>query len=148
MENLDLLVKAVNRANKTANELYPVLFNIFAKLVGCKLDKVDRTFLKQVEKLLPKFPCTPREHIFRHTSDYSLAFTVKVCEIGENACEYFETTVYIGEMRNGELIKLTDPYIRKTDYSVEEITRLRAEAKAAKDAYEEAKSKLYPFKEY
>jgi hypothetical protein len=51
-------------------------------------------------------------------------------------------------MRNGELIKLTDPYIRKTDYSVEEITRLRAEAKAAKDAYEEAKSKLYPFKEY
>ena len=104
--------------------------------------------------MLPKweFPSVhpePRVSVFRRSGDYTVCFEVKVCVPVEDGhtCVYESYFVYVADLCNGNCGKIMDREQRRVDYTVEEIIRLRAKAKAAKAAYESAKSALYPFGE-
>lgn len=142
-DELSAKVEAVNLANKTANEIYPVLADIFRPLIGQNITKNDGTLLARVVKLLPEFINTHNVTVYGKTSKhgYSLSFTVKTCiNYGDHTCTYHEVGVYIGNMSNGVLTGMMDVDIRKTDYTVEEVKRLREAARKAQDAYHEARS--------
>ena len=144
-------VRAVNRAHKAANELRVKLVPIFEPLVGNVIFKADDELLAKYEKLLPVLPNTPELMFYRHKSRYSLAWVAKVCESieGESGCLYHEATVYIGELLNGNLVKISDVgMIYRDDYKAEEINELQVRVKKAKDDYEKLAKALYPFGDY
>lgn len=141
-------VNAVNKANAYGMELHTQLTAIFAPFVGTKIEKVDGTLLAKVKNLLPPFPSTPALHVYRQTSNYSLVYVVKTCElIPPHGCIYADTSVYIGEMDVSTLVKLSDKPVFRTDYTVEEVQANRAAYEAAKKLASEAESKLFPFGE-
>lgn len=71
---LEAKVKSVNQAHKYANELRPILTELFRPLVGEKVEKADGQLLEKVKKLLPAFPCTPQLNVYKLASSYSLAW--------------------------------------------------------------------------
>lgn len=143
-------VKAVNKAHGYANKLCADLQATFAPLVGQKIEKADGGLLAKVAKLLPEFPHSPSLHVYRYISNYSLAWSVKTCEhIADTCgCLYYDVTVYVGDMRDGVLVKLSDPCVFRTDYTVAEVDAKREAYRAAKSAAGAAQSALYPFGEY
>lgn len=149
VEILTAKVAAVNRANEYATRLYAALVEQFAPLVGQKILKADGTLLAKYAGLVPNLPCTPDLHVYRHSSDYSLAWTVKTCEfMPPNGCMYHEVTVYVGDLRGQTLEKMAiHPFAGRTDFSVEEITGKRAAYESAKRVADELRNDLYPFGE-
>jgi hypothetical protein len=149
VEKLTAKVAAVNRANEYAARLYAALVEKFAPLVGQKILKVDGTLLAKYEGLVPVLPCSPDLHVYRHSSDYSLAWTVKTCEfMPPHSCMYHEVTVYVGDLRGATLEKMTvHPFTGRTDFSVEEITGKRLAYESAKKVADELRNDLYPFGE-
>lgn len=149
-DRLAAKVKAVNRANGIAHELFPVLTAIFAPLVGKQIIKATGGLLAKYEKLLPEFPNTGYLRVYRHQSEYSLAWTVNTSEHDSiNTVLYHEVTFYVGELRGGVLERLSPhPFVGRTDYTEHEIQEKRARYEAAKKAADEARSDLYPFGEY
>jgi len=150
VEKLTAKVAAVNRANEYAAQLYTVLAERFAPLVGQKILKVDGSLLGKYAGLVPELPSKRDIHVYRHSSDYSLAWTVKTCEfMPPHSCMYHEVTVYVGDLRGQTLEKMTiHPFSGRTDYSVEEITGKRAAYESAKRVADELRGDLYPFGEY
>ncbi len=143
-------VAAVNAANAYANELRPLLVAALAPFMGCKVEKVDGGLLNKVVAALPFMPSTVSLSVYRHRSNYSLAWTVKTCELyGEHSCIYHETTVYVCDMENGVAKPLTGTVgTLRTDYTEAEIFELRKLASAAREAARNAESALFPFGEY
>lgn len=152
MRNQESILKArvtgVNRAHVYASQLSVTLSEIFRPLVEQKLFKVDGTLLEKYKKLLPEFPNTVSLHVYKHTSDYSLAWGVKTCEEVEGIAYYYEVIVYVGNMLNGVLVDISAPFKGRTDYTPEEITTKRETYCQAKKACDDAQSALYPFGEY
>jgi len=148
VEKLTAKVAAVNRANEYAARLYAALVEKFGPLVGQKILKADGTLLAKYAGLVPDLPCSPDLHVYRHSSDYSLAWTVKTWIGLSHSCMYHEVTVYVGDLRGATLDKMTvHPFTGRTDYSVEEITAKRLSAESAKRVADELRSDLYPFGE-
>jgi len=148
VEKLTAKVAAVNRANEYAARLYAALVEKFGPLVGQKILKADGTLLAKYAGLVPDLPCSPDLHVYRHSSDYSLAWTVKTWTLLPHSCMYHEVTVYVGDLRGATLDKMTvHPFTGRTDYSVEEITAKRLSAESAKRVADELRSDLYPFGE-
>ena len=143
-------VKAVNAAHACANEFRKILTDIFRPLVGVKLFKVDGSILAKYVPLLPEFPNRHDLMVYRHRSDYSLAWTVKTCEqvVGASHCLYYETTIYVGEVSGVTLKNVNDPCDMKTDYTAADIAAKRETYKVAKKVADDALSALYPFGEY
>lgn len=142
-------VTAVNRAHSYAHQLYAMLTPIFEPLVGEKVFKADGTLTAKCQKLMPELPHGIALHVYKHVSDYSLAWTVKTCESieGSSACLYYEVTVYVGEMRNGVLMKLSTPFKGRVDYTPKEIEGKREDLRQAEEALSNARSALWPFAE-
>ena len=153
-ERLAARVRAVNRANEFGRGLFVALTNIFEPLVGQKILKADGTLLEKFKKLLPPLPCTDGLHVYRHSSNYSLAWTVKTCEQIKDThnCVYHEVVVYVGDLRGQLLEKLVthqfDEKTYRTDYTADEVKAKRAAYDEAKRLADEARSALYPFGEY
>jgi hypothetical protein len=147
-ERLRAKVAAVNRAHKYAIEIQPELIAIFAPFVGQKVMKIGG-LMEKFKKLLPEFPNTVPLSVYRHVSDYSLAWTVKTCEsYGEHSCLYYEVTVYIGDLHHGVLTKVSNQsYEFRTDYTKQEIEEKRQQYQKAKRAADDARNNLYPFGE-
>lgn len=147
-------VAAVNAANKLAVELYPKLREVFEPFVGQKIEKADGTLLAKIAKLMPEFPCTPGLHVYKYGSDYSLAWCVKTCESSSGRtgdyqiANYHETMVYVGNIKNGVLVDFYKAPELRTDYTVEAVEAAREAYKKAKQAADDAQSKLHPFGEY
>ena len=150
LEKLTCKVGAINRANAYGKELYALLTPIFAPLVGKQILKVDGSLLAKYAALVPKFDYSHALHVYRHTSDYSLAWTVKTCEpLPPTSCMYHEAVVYIGDLSGQTLEKLSiHPFDLRSDYTVEEILLKRLDFEKAKKVLDEARSALYPFGEY
>ncbi len=154
-DKLAIRVRGVNRANDAGNKLYAQLAPIFKPLVGQKILKADGSFLKTVEKLIPKFDWDHKLNVVPNRRDYNLSWEVKTWE-GEpspipNHSDigfYHSTYVYIGSMSNGVLNNLADPPNFKTDYDAKTIAETRVAYKAAQEAADKLKSKLFPFDEY
>ena len=149
-DELTAKVAAVNAANKAANELFPVLANVFRPLVGQNITKNDHTLLARIIKLLPEFPALPGLSVYGKASEhkYNLHFTVKVCEKYGDGCTYYEVGVYIADLTNGVITRIYDAPSHITDHSVEKVLEKRKVAEAARKAYDEAKSDLSPFSEW
>jgi hypothetical protein len=143
-------VKARNNANAEANRLYEVLAAIFAPLVGQKILKVDGQLLAKYAGLLPEFPSTNTLHVYRHSSDYSLAWCAKTCEfIPPHGCCYEEAMVYVADLSGTSLAETLcgNPEYR-TDYTVEELVELRRIFKEKEKEFQTARSNLHPFGEH
>lgn len=143
-------VKAINTANKVANELHPQLLAVFSPLVGHKILKADGTLLAKIGALLPAMPDDYRKiRVHRDSKNYSLRWEVTV---NEHWCEttviYATANVYVGDLINGVLTMLSDARTYRTDYTVEEIQQKREAYKAAQKIADDAKSALAPFDEY
>jgi len=153
MTVLQTRVNGVNKANAFANQLSPRLVALFTSFVGQKIEKVDGPLLAKIQKLVDALNLPNGDiSVYRHQNNYSLAYTVKSCEVfpaqGYGHAYYFEQTIYIGDMKNGVLTALKQPEPLKTDYTVETIEAARETYKKAKAAADNAQSALYPFGEY
>tara|TARA_Y100000034_G_scaffold136029_1_gene210362 strand:- start:1741 stop:2220 length:480 start_codon:yes stop_codon:yes gene_type:complete len=147
--HLKARIIARNRAGKRGNEIYAELIEIFRPLVGTKILKVDGGFLQKVAKLLPEFPYSRGLQIYRHSSDYSLAWCSKACEQIEGAecCTYEEVTVYIGSLKGTTLESLQDAPDFREDFQAAHVEHLRKVYDDAKKAADDARSALFPFGE-
>lgn len=143
----------MNRCHKQANLWYPRLREIWEPLVGTKILKADgHTFLQKYANLMPALPTghgAKSAMVYRHTSEYNLAWCVKVCEqcIGTEHCLYYEVTIYIGGMSNGVLTDVIDNEDRRCDYTEGWLLDKRRVFAEAETALNEAKSALFPFGE-
>jgi hypothetical protein len=142
---LQAKVKAVNTANEYANQVYNTLSNLFSDFIGQKIVKLNRDILNKI--VLPIFPCTPDLHVFRRHAAYSLAWTVKTCELYEHSCVYHEVTVYVGQLNGQVLEKICEWTPLRTDYTEKEIIQKREAYKEAKEIADKMKDQLYPFGE-
>lgn len=153
MSELKAKIAAVNKANKLANKMYPILAKVFEPLVGQKVLKSDgRTLLSKVEKLLPELPDASNLHVYMHTSAYHLAWIVKGSEQieGKYGCVYHEVVVYIGLLQGSTAVlqEMCKPMsLLRTDYALEEVEANRLLARQAKEAYEQARNACFPFGE-
>jgi hypothetical protein len=140
-------VKAVNTANAKAGEVYDQLAAIFAPYVGCKIEKADGGLLAKVAKALPEFVGNGL-HVYKYASNFSLVWMVKTCEVCDGTACYHEAGVYVGEMRDGVLLKLCNRPELRSDYTVEEVVANREAYEAAKKIADDVQGKLHPFGEY
>ncbi len=151
--NYDVLatrVRGVNNANAYANELWPKLTAVFAPFVGHKIETAPGPLKAKIDKLVKELnlPNTVPLSVYRHVSNYSLAYTVKTCEACNNIAYYFEQTLYIGDMRDGVLLKLNELRPFKTNYNAAHVIQARETYQKAKRAADDAQAALYPFGEY
>lgn len=146
-ETLEADVKARNRANAYAHQLYKDLVEVFTPLVGQNILKKDGTLRKFVK--LPDFPNSQTDlMVYKDIGDYSLAFVVKTKEpCGEFSYLYREAVVYVGSLQDGVLVELSSPFTGRTDYTVQEIESKRQVYKAAKKIADDARDDLFPFGE-
>lgn len=150
---LEARVKAKNRANAKANELYKVLEPIFRPLVGQKVFRADGGVLKKVENLIDRFTGyieSQRIRIYRYTSEYSVVYNVNVWEnvVDRNHCIYEESSVYVGSVHNGVLVSISEPPALREDYKAEDVERAREEYQKAQKVADNLKMALFPFGEY
>lgn len=152
---LQAKIVARNRAGEVANELYPQFLAIFKPLAGQKVCKVNGEFIKNVAKQLPPsryYNQEPSVMYYRNRSDYTVSFTVRTCASdGQGSCAYEEITVYICDLDNGVIRpdgRWYDPPNCRTDYTADEVKRLRADYEEKKRIADEAHSALYPFGEH
>lgn len=137
-------IDAVNQANALAMKVYDMYSVVFSKYVGQKIEKADGTILKKIKDELEEIPM----FCYKYQSCYSLLYIAKVCVQNSDHVCYHESSCYIGEMRNGILVKLSERPVYRTDYTFTEIQDKREKLKIAEKAFSDAKSNLYPFSEY
>jgi len=153
---LEARVRGVNKAHDYANQLYSQLRAVFEPFVGQQIFKVDGTLLAKVKKLVDalNLPCTVSLHVYRHVSDYSLAYTVKTCEVvptepgNYGTAYYYEITVYVGEIKGKILTKINKAPNFNTKNRASDVVEARERYKEAKKLADEAHSALYLFGEY
>ena len=152
---LQCKIDAENRVNTLINEHAPALIASAATLVGKPIFKADGTLRADATKVLQLPKLNHPDMIYRHSSSYNLAFTFKTCctipnkvDNRSDHCAYAETTVYVGDVTNGIMVKLEEVGApRKTDYTLAEVRAKQAEARRLKDAYDKARSACFPFGE-
>lgn len=148
IQSLTLKVKAVNRANKYANELSRQLIDIFTPFVGQKVIKVGG-LISKYEKLLPEFPNDLPTRVYFRRSDYVLCWSIETCEqLDSFGCVYHEVTINIGEITHSVLTQIYSPCNHREDFSVAEVCEKRKIYDEAYEALQQAKNNLYPFDEY
>ena len=148
MSRLNAKVKAINRAHTYANQLSKQLQEIFRPLVGQEILKVDGQLLVKVKNLLPEFSNTSGLQVYRSSSNYSLAWTVKTSEMDtESTWMYYEIGVYVGSLNGKILTDLTPREELRVDYMPDEILRNREEYLRLKKLADTARSNLWPFGE-
>lgn len=141
-------VAAVNAANGQALDLYNVLRGVFAPLVGEQVCKKDGGLLAKVERLLPPLTNTRELVVYRHPSEYVLAFVVRVSVVRDMECKYHEVCVEVGRLESGRLVELSEPFTGRADWTAKEVLAKREAYWDARKAAESFKSALGPFGEY
>ena len=147
--NLAAKVTAVNKANKAAKELQPILRKVFESFVGKSILKKEGDLLAKVHKLVPALDRSVFLNYYRNHSQYSLSWTVKTCvPCGDHGCVYHETGINVGSIQNGVLTALYEPVSNlRTDYTVEAVEEVQRKAAEAKEAYETARNACQLFGE-
>lgn len=153
ISRLEARVKAINNANKYALEICPILQEFFRPYIGQKVEKADGSLLAKIADKMPSLANGNELRVYKHSSDYSLAWIIKTSENCEfngtfHSCIYHETVVYVGKLDGSILKSISNPFSAKCDYSVEEVLKLREINYKAKETARLTESALYPFGEY
>jgi hypothetical protein len=157
-ERMIAQIAATNKAHSYAQTLKPLLIAAFTPLVGQKIEKADGKLMEKFKKLLP-FEYLENGHqfqkdnglsVYKVNSNYSLAWVVKACEqLPPTSCVYYETTIYVGDIRGGILTKMfADSNQLRTDYTLEELERNVKAYKDANELMETARSACFPFTDF
>ena len=148
-EKLAAKVKATNKANQTAIELYPKLVAVFRPLIGQKIVKIDGSLLTKIADLLPPLPNDHDLRVYRNRSEYTLSWIVNASEqVNDHSCTYAEIGLYIGDLNGNVLTKIYDEPQLRANYTVTEVEAQRAAYWSAQKVADAAKSALHPFGEY
>jgi hypothetical protein len=163
-ERLNAKVRAFNKVNARANELHGELVAMFRPFVGKKILTQSGFIAKlkpQIDALREResHPGRGRFQLYTGSSHYTLSFVLKAWESyqgEEHGGSYAEAYLHLGELgknSNGlpedHLASLTsEPLALRSDYSADEVRRLREEAKQAEERAREAQSALHPFGQY
>jgi hypothetical protein len=149
-DKLAAKVEVVNFVNIQAKFMYSRLVQFFTPLVGSLVCKKDGGLLAKVEKQLPKglFPNTSIFRIYRHSSEYHLAWTVWVSKSVNGCVGSHDVTVYVGRLTDGVLMELCESFVGRMDWTPREVVAKREAYWAAKRAAEDFKEAFYPFGEY
>ena len=139
-------VAATNRANKNAIALYAAFSAAAKPFIGQKIFKADGELTAKFKAALPALPF----YFYQSRSNYSLLYIAKESEsiAGDCGCIYAESYAYIASVTLGTLVQLHDAPNLRTDYTVEEIAKLREEIEKAEEIVSKLKSKLNPFGMY
>lgn len=149
--NLEAKVKATNGANKYAAEFYDKLARHFSHYVGQTVLKADgKTLMKRVADSLPELPNTRDLMVTADLNESALSFKVRVrIQTDDWHSEYSEQSIYVGAIRDGALVNIAPPRAQngwnRTDWTVEEIERLRRERTEARQKVQDINDKLGPF---
>jgi len=140
-------VKAVNRANAYAQELYERLMPIFEPLVGEKILKQDGALLAKIMKLMPELPNTDVLCVFRSLSACSLEFHIRAMEHADDfrGNVYHEAHLYIGELDRGTLVALAQLPNVRSDWTIREVAEGHKKVEEAQEALDNAKRAIHPF---
>ena len=136
----------------------PIFVAALEPFIGCKVQNVGGALSKRFMNAMPKIEDPELFQVYVTSSDYGIRAEFRSCLTvkGSNAhmpdynvaC-YTDTTLYLGELVNGVLVKVEDkPPQLRTDYTEAEVLAARAELKHAQEALSAAQSKLYCFGEY
>jgi len=148
---LEARVRARNRVNTYANQWYTILAEKVRPFVGKKILNVNGGLLKKYADQLPELPyLSPGPHIYSCHTNYQLRWAAKTSEqvVCECHCLYEEESFSVAEMELDVVIKICEPYIRRTDYTAAEVIEKREAYKKAKALSDEAYSALRPFGEF
>ncbi len=144
MNALEAKVKAVNEANRVAQEIYAILKPVVAKFVGCKILTASGEFTKEFAKALPNLDF-PDIQIYSQRK-YNLSWSIKTCVSYSGTCVYHEVGAYFGSINNQILMDVDCvPPDGRTNWTVEEIRQKREELKIAEEILDKIKSGLRPF---
>lgn len=136
-------VAAWNKLGKLHNHLFPSLFEAAEKLVrdGVKVFKVDGTFTRAAMDVLPPLP--------PHCVYSNGRALLKVCHVVDGCGYYAERSVYLlGGIGLPPAYVHDRPEPMRTDWTEEEVQRLRYQADAAEKAHRDAVAKLGEFGRY
>ena len=149
---LAVRIKARNKVNQLANELQEKLIKGFSPLIGKKVVNADNYICKPLIRLLPIINVKDFQ-MYQNASQYSLGFTVKVCENILNGCVYEETSFYVGHLNSGTgvLEKVQDISVlipRRIDFTAEEIIKAREICEVKREEARQAENALCGFGTY
>lgn len=153
-DSLAAKIQGRNQCHDIANKLEPVFKAALAPFAGKKIANVGGVVCDKVRKVCAeavKAAGLPDSYYWS-SARYSLYVTVKVCTTINDRSHYAEQGIYLGDMiDNSHDFKAVAPPMEKpfrTDYTKEEIQRLRAELRAVQDRESELKSALSYFGEH
>jgi hypothetical protein len=147
LAKLTAKVKATNAANKNAMALYAAFTPIAQAFIGQKIFKANGELTAKFKAALPSSLFS--FHFYRMQSDYSLVYIAKEsAQVDSSSCLYAEAACYVGSVTTGTLIQLHDAPNLRTDWSVEEVAKLREECEAAKELARKKESALSTFGMY
>jgi len=160
-KRLEAKVRATNRVHAYVPKLREGLVQALTPFVGKKVFKQGGSLTAKVEQALePLYKQEGsrdghngggRPSFWRQQGQYRLAFGVRTSESIEGeeyGCLYAESTIYVGEVQGGVLVKFTDEERElRSDYTADEIEGKRKAAEEAREKAREAESACWPFGE-
>lgn len=147
MNTLEAKVDATNRANASANKLQPALIEIFRPFVGQKILKADGTIAQRFQRFVPKFSYSTEHNVYHNNNRCS--WTVKCCSFIEGGgCVYHEAHLSVGRIVDGVLTELATPFVRRADWTAEEVQRLQKAVEDAETVFRNAQAALEHFPRY
>lgn len=147
---LEAKVMAANSCRDFANRLFPRMKNLFEPFIGQQIFKMDGPLMAKFQKLVDTLdlPNTVDLQVYRHVSDYSLAWTVKSCAHTNGHAYYDYVTVYVGDVEQRVLKAMCTAPEFRTDYTAEKVREARKRVEKAKKELSDANGELFPFGEY
>jgi hypothetical protein len=150
-------VEAVNACHAESNRLFPILIAAFAPFVGEKIMLAAGGFTKKFKESWPELPNTPKLSVYiSNSGGYNVIANIKTCYTAPNEnprysdhCYYHPHSLYLAETTNGVLTKLYEKQDGlRTDYTADEVCRLRKDWEEKKRLADAAHSRLLHFGEY
>lgn len=137
-------IRAVNTANEQGKLLYKQIVEKITPFIGTKILKADDKLIKKIAQEI-KTPYNNDLLIYQNSSKYTLSYVVQSnCRDG-GEYESHEAIVYIGNIRDGILLELLEPFNERSDFSTQEIIEVMSEIKNLEEKLSQAKNKIYPF---
>lgn len=153
---LDARVAARNRVHQLAKDNLPSIIAALTPFIGKHVQLFSGRFSAKVMAALP-------QSVFDPAIDYDAGSWIYQCHYGfgvtfrlgeqydfqerpgRSCTTYAEAAFVIGEINGLTLTKTCEPYDIRSDYTAEEVFRLRNEHKASVLAMQAAQNKLFHF---